>query len=534
LRGRAVFIGSSAFFADPVMTAVGQVSGLRLLAGTYAALGDGSIVTDAAPPAVAGLWLLALLPALWGARREQPRLSQQAAPVALALVLIGGIAIITLQQSHVLLPVIGPLWMLAIGLVLTGAAELRWEHETHQRLSYERAVADAANQAKTEFLAHVSHEIRTPMNALLGMADLLGHTRLDPQQRHYVEVFHSAGQSLFALINDLLDLSKIEAGQLELQASAFQPEPLFVQQMTLLRPRAEAKGLSLSLHVEADARAWVQGDPQRLAQVLVNLIGNAIKFTHQGGVSVNVRRGTGGMLSFSVRDTGIGIAADKHELIFRPFVQADGTVGRQYGGTGLGLSICRTLVGLMGGRLWLESLPGEGATFFVELPLPVVAAPPAAPEEAPAAAAPPRLPPLNILLCEDTELNVLVFEAMLLPQGHRVDHAENGLVGLHKFRSGRYDLVLMDLQMPGLDGLAATRELRRIEHEDGDRFHTPVIALTANAFESDVQASLEAGCDAHLTKPISQPQLLEALARHVRRPLGSGLAAGTSSAEIRH
>ena len=193
---------------------------------------------------------------------------------------------------------------------------------------------------------------------------------------------------------------------------------------------------------------------------------------------------------------------------------------------------------LMGGRLWLESLPGQGATFFVELPMPAVAAPPPSALPPPAAApAGPRLAPLNILLCEDTELNVLVFEAMLLPLGHRVDHAENGLVGLHKFRSGRYDLVLMDVQMPGLDGLSATRELRRIEREDG-RARTPVIALTANAFDADAQRSLDAGCDAHLTKPISQAELLEALGRHGCPGQGQVLpdspTDGARPAEFRH
>ncbi|MDY0744071.1 CHASE2 domain-containing protein [Paucibacter sp. R3-3] len=539
IRGRALFIGSSAFFADPVMTAVGQRSGTQLLAGTYAAMSRGQLVADAPWPAVAGLWLLALLPAAWTARSARPQLARHVVPVALALLTVLAIAVVLLQQRQLLLPVIGPLWMLAFGLALTAAAELRWEHLTHQRLSYERAVADAANRSKSEFLAHVSHEIRTPMNALLGMADLLGRTRLDAQQRHYVEVFHSAGQALFSLINDLLDLSKIEAGRAELQPDAFNPEALFLQQLNLLRPRAEAKGLSLSLQMEPDARQWAHGDPQRLAQVLVNLAGNAIKFTREGGVTVRAQR-KGELLAFSVQDTGIGVEPSKHDMIFRPYTQADGSIERVYGGTGLGLSICRTLVALMGGRIWLESLPGQGATFFVELPMPAIAAPPPSAQPPVAAlAGPTRLVPLNILLCEDTELNVLVFEAMLLPLGHRVDHAENGLIGLHKFRSGRYDLVLMDVQMPGMDGLAATRELRRIERED-ERVRTPVIALTANAFDADAQRSLDAGCDAHLTKPISQAELLEALGRYGRPDHGQGQVlpdppeADARPAEFRH
>ncbi len=528
LRGRAIFIGSSAFFADPVMTAVGQMSGTQLLASTYALMNRDELVADAPWPAVAALWLLAWLPALWTWRSERPQLTRQVGPAVAALAVVLGAALLSLREGQVLLPVIGPLWMIVLSLALTAAAELRWEHLTHQRLSYERAVADAANRAKSEFLAHVSHEIRTPMNALLGMADMLGRTRLDTQQRHFVEVFHSAGQSLFELINDLLDLSKIEAGGIELQPEAFNTEQLLQQQLTLLRPRAESKGLSLVLRLEPGADGWAHGDPQRLTQVLVNLVGNAIKFTREGGVTVSGRR-EGDELLITVKDTGIGIAAGKHELIFRPYTQADASVAGHYGGTGLGLSISRTLVGMMGGRIWLESQPGQGATFFVQLPLPAVAPPPEVAVESPSA--PPDLPvtatapaALDILLCEDTELNVLVFEAMLLPMGHRLDHAENGVVALQKFRTGRYDLILMDVQMPVMDGLSATRELRRIEREDGQRQRTPVIALTANAFDADAQLSLDAGCDAHLTKPISQADLLEALARYGRKAAGSGLA----------
>ena len=529
LKGRALFIGSSAFFADAVMTPLGQMSGTQVLANAYATMSRGDLIRAAPWPWVAGLWGLAWMPSLWVWRSERPQLTRHLLPLALAFVLIVGIVLWLLSDRHQLAPLVGPLWMLGLGLALTAIAQLRWENLTNRRLSYERAVAEAANKAKSEFLANVSHEIRTPMNALLGMADLLGKTALAPEQRHYVEVFHSAGQSLFELINDLLDISKIEAGRLELQPRDFNPEQLFVQQLTLLRPRAEAQGLSLKLQMDASAKGWVHGDPQRLTQVLVNLVGNAIKFTREGGVTVTARReDVGGQLLITVQDTGIGIAASKHDLIFRPFTQADGSVERLFGGTGLGLAISRTLVQMMGGRIWLESLPGQGTTFFVQLPMPAVMPPADAP--ALAQAAPGEQPtPLNILLCEDTELNVLVFEAMLLPLGHRVDKAENGALGLHKFRTGRYDLVLMDVQMPGMDGLTATRELRRIEQEE-ERVRTPVIALTANAFDADARLSLEAGCDAHLTKPISQQALLAALAHYARKPAGSGLAPRAHSA----
>ena len=524
LKGRALFIGSSAFFADAVMTPQGQMSGTKLLASAYAAMSRDALLGSASRPWQAALWLLAWLPSLWVWRRQQPQLAQQLAPalISLGLILLAGLGLL---DQHRMLPLLGPLTVLVLGLVLTGVAQLRWEHLTNRRLRYERAVADAANQAKSEFLANVSHEIRTPMNALLGMAELLGKSELNAEQRRYVEVFHSAGQSLFELINDLLDVSKIEAGRLELQPRAFELEQLFTQHLSLLRPRAEAQGLSLTLSVDASAQGWALGDPQRLAQVLVNLVGNAIKFTRQGGISVSLRREPpGGALHLEVKDTGIGIAPSKHGLIFKPFTQADGSVSRLFGGTGLGLSISRSLVEMMGGRIWLESLPGHGSTFHVALPLPPVDAPAEAlaPANAPSLAELPTAP-LSILLCEDNEINVLMMEAMLQPQGHRIDVAENGDLGLHKFRGGRYDLVLMDVQMPGMDGLTATRELRRIEAEE-QRERTPVIALTANAFEADRQRSLSAGCDDHLTKPITQTALLQALARHARAPARPGAA----------
>ena len=522
LAGRALFVGSSAFFADAVMTPQGQMSGTQLLATAYATMGRNEVLASADWPWALLLWLLAALPPLWIWRSGEPLLVRQLLPAAGALGAVLLIATGLLVQLQ-LTPLLGPLLTLTLGLALTALAQLRWVTLRNRQLHYERAVADAANQAKSEFLAHVSHEIRTPMNALLGMAELLAASALSPPQRRHVEVFQTAGRSLFALINDLLDTAKIESGQLEIQRSDFDLDALLAQQIRLLQGRAEAQQSTLGLTVAADAQGWVLGDPQRLTQVLVNLIGNAIKFTTMGEVGVNVQRLGCDELLFAVQDSGIGIAPSKHELIFRPFTQADGTVGPMYGGTGLGLSISRSLVQLMGGRIWLQSEPGRGTTFYVQLPLPrasapVCAATPAAPVAAPTPTPMPEPPgaPLRILLCEDNEMNVLVVEAMLLPLGHRIDVAVNGALGLHKLRSGHYDLVLMDVQMPGMDGHTATREFRSIEAAE-QRRRTPVIALTANAFDADLQRSLEVGCDDHLTKPISRAALLDALARHAQR-----------------
>ena len=517
LQDRVVFLGSSAFFADQVLTPQGLRGGTALQAAAYAALRRGELLKPAPWPWQGLLWGLAAAPLLWAASRPRPELARQAALSALALAALLGATALGLGWQWLTAPG-GPLALLGLSLALGALAQLRWSALIQRQLTHERAVAEAANQAKSQFLANVSHEIRTPMNALLGMAELLAKTPLNAEQRRYVEAFRGAGQTLFELINDLLDISKIEAGRLSLEPAPFELEALLRRCTELLRPRAEAQGLSLLLELAPEAKAWVEGDAQRLSQVLINLLGNAIKFTREGSVTLSARREPGGRLLLMVSDTGIGIAPSKHELIFQPFTQADGSVTRFYGGTGLGLSISRSLVQMMGGEIWLESAPGQGSRFFIRLPLPAVAhdavsAP--QPSTTPAAA---ELPPQHILLCEDNEVNVLLVQAMLQPAGHHITVAENGALGLQRLRERAYDLVLMDVQMPGMDGHSATRELRRLEARLGWQ-HVPVIALTAHAFASDIQASREAGCDDHLSKPISQAALMAALGRH-GRPAG--------------
>ena len=399
----------------------------------------------------------------------------------------------------------------------------------NRRLATERAMADAASRAKSEFVAQVSHEIRNPMNSLLGMAELLADTPLSAEQRRYVETFRASGLTLFKLINDLLDLSKIEAGRLELNPSVFSLPELLADVQALMQPQAEKKGLAWSVRVDPGLSPGVWCDRQRLQQVLMNLAGNALKFTMQGGITITARRDARqpDLLQLTVVDTGIGIAASKHQSIFQPYVQADGGVTLSYGGTGLGLSITKRLIEMMGGYIRVESAPGMGATFVLAVQAPQraleqLAAAPAAASGAHAGAK------LNILLAEDNAANVFLIESLLKPSGHVLHTAANGLLALERFRAGRYDIVFTDVQMPGMDGLTLIREIRQLEAQEG-RPRAAVIALTAFAFEADVERSREAGCDDHLAKPISRAQLLEAIERH--RPSAAAGAARLAATE---
>lgn len=509
LAGRSVFVGSSAFFADEVMTPQGRLTGTALNAAVFEALGAEplALLRDRGPGVMAVNALLLALGALPLLMRRQAL----AAGLAMAaLVLVSWLAIRTGQMPT---PAPG-FYLLALALGLTAIEQERHHRERERELTRERELAEARSRAKTELLAQVSHEMRTPMNAVLGFSDILARSPLKPEQAHYVEVLGHAGRQVFALINDLLDNARIESGRLELASHPFNLVDLVELQLELLRERAQGQGLWLRVFARSEAAGWVLGDQQRVAQIVTNLVGNAIKFTKTGGVTVELSRDGDGRVVISVQDSGIGIAPERLERIFQPFAQADASIAQEFGGTGLGLAITRSLARLMGGDVSVQSRPGEGSRFEVRLELPE-SRPPHADLAEPRAEriAPSR--PLELLLAEDNDVNVLVIDGMLAPLGHRITRVRDGEQALAALREGDFDLVLMDMLMPGTDGLSATRQWRAIEAAQG-RPRTPIVALTANAFDSDVQQSLQAGCDAHLTKPLSLAALLQALAKYAR------------------
>ena len=514
-RGQVVVIGASAVLGDRAQTVLGPRWGPGAVADTLMAMESGQLIT---PPrrGLDALWLLlACVPALAALRRGALKPGADLAWVLgtlLGLLVLDGTAYaMGGRQSHVA-------WLVLALTFFALLSLLQWRRAmmaSQLRLEGERAAAEAASRVKSEFLAHMSHEIRTPMNALLGSAELLAQTQLDERQGRHVALFQSAGASLVEILNDLLDLSKIEAGLLELHRQPFSLVDLAAKQTVLFEARASQKGLRLRTEFDADLPPVVVGDGPRLVQVLRNLLGNAIKFTHHGSVTLAVRRvpGAPDRLRFEVRDTGIGIAAAKQQEIFQAFTQADSGVERAYGGTGLGLTISLRLVALMGGVIGVDSREGEGSLFHVEVDLPasqempVALWAPSSPE-----ASSDLMPGLRILLADDNPQNVQLVEAYLEGDGHHIDVVHDGAAAVMRFRDHRYDVVLMDVQMPGMDGYRATAAMRAVERERGDA-PIPVIALTANAMPDDERRSLQAGCTAHLSKPFSRSQLRRALAR---------------------
>lgn len=516
LAGRTVFIGVSAFLGDQVATAQGPFTGAALLAQVFASLKRGDLVQPAPWPLVLAVVLLAVLPGLLLVRRGGPAALQDNLATGFGLFLIPGGALLLQWVWRLELSPLWPLTVLVIGHLLTLMLQVHWATRANRKLGQARLAADAANAAKSEFLAGVSHELRTPLHAVLGMADALAQTPLNADQSRYVAVFRNAGSTLASLIDDLLDLSRIEASRLSLDVQPLRVEALLQAQRSLFAPRAAAKGLQLDLQVDASVGPAVHGDARRLAQVLTNLLGNAIKFTREGSVAVTLSRRPDGLVHVQVRDTGIGIAGSDLERIFEPFAQGHGSLSRSYGGTGLGLSISRQLVKLMGGRLWAESMPGLGSTFHFTAQLPAADPAQLSPDRPPAAAEASGAgspAPVHLLLVEDNEVNVMVLQAMLQSSPHTLDIANSGEQAIELFRQRSYGLVLMDVHMPGMDGYTATRAMRAIEAA-GSRPTTAILTLTAGAFDTDRRASLDAGCTGHLSKPLSRQELLDAVALH--------------------
>jgi PAS domain S-box-containing protein len=380
--------------------------------------------------------------------------------------------------------------------------------------------AEALSAAKSDFLANMTHEVRTPLNGILGMTGLALDTELRSDQREYLELVKSSAEALLALVNDVLDFSKYEAGRLGLDTVNFSLRALVRDVLRPLALRASATGLAFEWVVDEHAPDRLIGDPLRIGQILRNLAGNAVKFTTQGKISVEVRAesiaGSNVTLCFSVADTGIGIPKEKHRQIFEPFTQADGSTTRKYGGTGLGLSISSGLVELMGGRIWVESEVGKGSTFHFTLSLEIAGAAPqtesdTAPAESFAADSTKRK--LDILVAEDNSVNQRLASRLLERQGHSVTIAGSGEEALAAFERRRkdraqFDLILMDVQMPGVDGLEATARIRSAEH---GFTHVPIVAMTAQASGSDRARCLESGMDAHVTKPVDVPQLMKVI-----------------------
>ena len=385
--------------------------------------------------------------------------------------------------------------------------------------------AEQASRAKSEFLATMSHEIRTPMNGVLGMLRLLLASDLTGRQWELAQTAQTSAEELLTLLNDILDYSKLEASRIALEYVSFSPNQVLDSAVSLFRTRADTKGLDLSVEPSSELPQWVEGDPTRVRQILYNLIGNAIRFTPKGSVRVTathrVLEGNDLELYISVSDTGIGIPQEDQTKIFTRFSQADNTTTRKFGGSGLGLAICKQLVELMDGKIGLGSIAGEGSTFWFTIRCTVGA--PLQDSQACEVQAVPPARELRILVAEDNPVSSMVVQLFLEQEGHHVDVVENGLEVVQAVKMATYDLVLMDVQMPEMDGPAAARTIRGLE---GVISEIPMIALTANAMAGDREEYLTAGMNDYLAKPFDPRQLMAVIARVTEKKTGTAQVAG--------
>ncbi|WP_019646099.1 PAS domain S-box protein [Novispirillum itersonii] len=411
--------------------------------------------------------------------------------------------------------------------IIKFATDLTQRHAMEQDLRDAKARAEQAAAVKSTFLANMSHEIRTPMNAIIGFTEVLLDDSVTDSQRRHLNTVRNSARSLLGLLNDILDTAKLERGAVDLEIKDFSLRDVCTQVLASLRINAQTKGLPLLLEYADNQPEFFKGDALRIQQILLNLVGNAVKFTETGEVRVSFRQGPGGLIRLTVSDTGIGIPADRLSRIFDPFAQADASMTRRFGGTGLGTTIARQLVDLMHGRIWVESEPGVGSHFHVELPLPPGEAVDPMQENSAVA-----LPPLTLLAADDVPQNLELLQLLLTRQGHTLITATNGAEAVQAFTAGTFDLVLMDVQMPVLNGLDASRQIRALEAATG-RPHTPVIALTASVLEEDVMAARDAGMDGFATKPVDLYALTLEMARLLKIEVGDARPVAPAPVAVR-
>lgn len=400
---------------------------------------------------------------------------------------------------------------LVSGYVIT-FRDMSLQKAAEEELRNAKQLAEDAAETKANFLATMSHEIRTPLNGVIGIATLLADTDLDAMQLDYVSTLRRSAEVLLSLINDILDFSKMDAGKLTLESIPFAPTALIHDLHSMFQSQFEQKQLKASYHLDDKLPTWLLGDEHRLRQVLINLVGNALKFTEKGEVNVSVKLvgvlGNQCRVRFSVQDTGIGISATAQARLFEAFTQADGSTTRQFGGTGLGLSISKKIIELMHGKLQLASTLGEGSRFFFDIMLTKTDSPISIPSHA-TVNTPVSVEGKKLLLVEDNKINQLVAGKLLEKFGYAYDIAENGIEAVDKASSNHYDAILMDCQMPVLDGFEATKRIR--QSEQAKSAHTPIIGLTANALEGDREKCLACGMDDFTTKPIKLEELASKL-----------------------